>query len=273
MKTCLSIAGSDSSGGAGIQADIKTFTALKVYGMSAITALTAQNTLGVRGVLNVDPDFVALQIRSVFDDIYPDSIKIGMLANTSIIDKVSHVIEEFNAKNVVLDPVMIATSGQALLDQKSIRKLVDQLIPLVDIITPNIPELISLCQAQSIDFDESQVITPSLLKTLSMALSKSLPNRKDGSKIAILSKGGHLENNEAIDYFFDGYKEYWFREKKIETKNTHGTGCTLSSAICAQLAKGDSIEIAISNAKKYLTNALKKKLNIGGGNGPLNHFL
>ena len=273
MKTCLTIAGSDSSGGAGIQADLKTFAALNVYGMSAITALTAQNTLGVQGVSAVKPDFVTLQIRSVFEDIFPDAVKIGMLANTEIINHVAQELESFNANNVVLDPVMIATSGDPLLDQQSVRSLIDNLIPQVDIITPNVAELISLCKAQAIKFDYSQTITTSTLKTLSITLSNSLPTKKDGSVIAILSKGGHLENEDAIDYFFDGKNEHWLRGNRIQTNNTHGTGCTLSSAICSQLAKGNPINEACVNAKDYLTNALAKKLNLGSGNGPLDHTL
>ena len=273
MKTCLTIAGSDSSGGAGIQADLKTFAALNVYGMSAITALTAQNTLGVQGVSAVKPDFVALQIRSVIEDIFPDAVKIGMLANTEIINHVAQELESFNANNVVLDPVMIATSGDPLLDQQSVRSLIDNLMPNVDIITPNVAELISLCKAQAIKFDYSQAITTSTLKALSIALSKSLPTKKDGAVIAILSKGGHLENEDAIDYFFDGKNEHWLRGSRIETNNTHGTGCTLSSAICAQLAKSDGLQSACVTAKDYLTMALSKQLNLGQGNGPLEHSL
>ena len=272
MKTCLTIAGSDSSGGAGIQADLKTFAALNVYGMSAITALTAQNTLGVHGVSSVDPNFVTLQIRSVFDDIYPDAIKIGMLANTGIINSVTETLQSYNATNIVLDPVMIATSGDPLLDNESVRNLIDRLIPLASIITPNISELLALCVAQGLNIDHS-TITSTDLKTLTNSLFRSLPVKEDGSRVAILSKGGHLENDDAIDYLYDGQNEQWLRHKRIETHNTHGTGCTLSSAICAQLAKGNPINEACVNAKNYLTNALAKKLDLGSGNGPLDHTL
>jgi len=273
MKPCLTIAGSDSSGGAGIQADLKTFAACKVFGMSAITALTAQNTLGVHGVSAVSPDFVALQISSVLDDIFPDAIKIGMLANSEIINSVARTLNQHKAHNIVLDPVMIATSGDPLLNKESVRSLIDCLIPLVDIITPNVAELIALCQAQGIDVKQDQLITTSDLKDLTLKLQQSLPNKTNGSHVAVLSKGGHLADEDAVDYFYNGNNEYWLRHTRIDTANTHGTGCTLSSAIAAELAKGQTLHNACINAKQYLTGALQKQLNLGRGNGPLDHLV
>ena len=193
MQTCLTIAGSDSSGGAGIQADLKTFAAHQVYGMSAITALTAQNTLGVNAVSIVDPTFVAQQIQAVFDDIPPDSIKIGMLANSAIVSAVAQQLGAYAASNVVLDPVMIATSGDPLLDKQAVRSLLDELVPKVDIITPNIAELIALCQAKGIKVDSQQSMSYETVETLSLALFESLPRKANGEKVSILSKGGHID--------------------------------------------------------------------------------
>ena len=270
MKTCLTIAGSDSSGGAGIQADLKTFAAHGVYGMSVITALTAQNTLGVHAVNVIDADFVGAQIDAVFEDIRPDSVKIGMLANSDIINVVANRLEHYNANNVVLDPVMIATSGDPLLGQNSVRSLIDSLMPHVNIITPNVAELIALCNAQNINVD-TKALTKQTLSQLSKLLFESLPNKNDDSKIAVLSKGGHLNNDQASDYLITELGDTWFNNDRIETRNTHGTGCTLSAAIGANLAVNEPIEKACQNAKRYLTNALSKQLNLGKGNGPLNH--
>ena len=270
MKTCLTIAGSDSSGGAGIQADLKTFAAHGVYGMSAITALTAQNTLGVHAVNVIDADFVGAQIDAVFKDIRPDSVKIGMLANSDIINIVANRLEHYKAKNVVLDPVMIATSGDPLLNQSSIRSLIDSLVPQVDIITPNVAELVALCEAQNINIDTEQ-LTKETLSLLSDQLFVSLPIKSNSSRIAVLSKGGHLNDDQASDYLITERGDTWFNNVRIETNNTHGTGCTLSAAISANLAMGEPIEKACLNAKLYLTKALSKQLDLGKGNGPLNH--
>jgi len=268
MKTCLSIAGSDSSGGAGIQADLKTFTALRVYGMTAITALTAQNTLGVHDVSAVSPEFVAAQMDAVFNDIRPDAIKIGMLANAEIIHTVAERLRFYQAKNVVLDPVMIATSGDPLLDQQAVQSLINGLFPVVDLITPNTTELISLCQQQGITTDNDMALSKDDLERLTKTLFTSLEN----PHLAILSKGGHLNSNQAADYLLTSNISHWFETPRLDTQNTHGTGCTLSAAIASNLALGNSIEQACEDAKNYLTKALKKGLNLGQGNGPLNHI-
>lgn len=271
MKTCLTIAGSDSSGGAGIQADLKTFAAHGVYGMSAITALTAQNTMGVHAIENIDVDFVRAQIKAVFDDIQPDAIKIGMLANTDIIQSVAQSLSEYRASNVVLDPVMIATSGDPLLNENAIRHLIDDLVPLVDIITPNTAELIALCNAQKISINTDADLNTQTLKSLTRALFNYLPTKRDGSKVSVLSKGGHLNSNNASDYLVTQETDYWFSINRVDTNNTHGTGCTLSASICAHLALGESQRDACNNAKNYLTACLNKGLNLGSGNGPLRH--
>jgi len=273
MKTCLSIAGSDSSGGAGIQADLKTFAANGVYGMTAITALTAQNTLGVHAVSALTPDFVTQQIQAVFDDIRPDAVKIGMLANHEIVEHVAQQLHQYQATNVVLDPVMIATSGDPLLNTNAVRKLIDELVPNALIITPNVAELLALCHAQGINTPDSQHINHAQLAELTQRLFDTLPHRHDDTKVAILSKGGHVDNSDAKDYLLTQNGHHWLTSNRIDTNNTHGTGCTLSSAICARLAQGDSLEIACGNAKKYLNNALKQGLNLGSGNGPLNHLV
>jgi len=271
MKTCLTIAGSDSSGGAGIQADLKTFCAHQVYGMSAVTAITAQNTLGVNAVAAVDPILVAQQIQAVFDDIPPNAVKIGMLANCQIVETVAEQLSAYGAKNVVLDPVMIATSGDTLLDKRAIRVLVDRLIPQADIITPNTAELLTLCRAQGIKIDSNQPITHTTVETLSMALFESLPVKENGNRVSLLSKGGHLKSDQSNDFLVTENSTLWFDSKRVNTQNSHGTGCTLAAAICAQLALGKRLDVACKMAKEYLSNALAKNLNLGNGNGPLNH--
>ncbi len=272
MKTCLTIAGSDSSGGAGIQADLKTFAAHGVYGMSAITALTAQNTLGVNGVSVVEPHFVAQQIQAVFDDIRPHAVKIGMLANSKIVKTVAEQLATYQAKNVVLDPVMIATSGASLLDQDAIHVFIDTLIPKADIVTPNIAELIALCRTQGIDVGIQQTMTCNTMESLSLALFEALPNKTNGDKVSLLTKGGHLSTAHANDLLITEHSKNWLKSKRINTQNSHGTGCTLAAAICAQLALGQPLKIACEKAKEYLNNALTQNLNLGKGNGPLNHL-
>lgn len=273
MKTCLTIAGSDSSGGAGIQADLKTFAAHKVYGMSAITALTAQNTRSVHAVSLVEPFFVSQQIQAVFDDIRPDAIKLGMLANRSIVETVATQLANFEAQNVVLDPVMIATSGDPLLDKQAVRTLINALIPRVDIVTPNVAELVALCRAQNIDVNAHKTVNAESLERLSIALFESLPAKASGEKISILSKGGHLESEQANDLLITEKSKVWLKSERINTHNTHGTGCTLAAAICAQLALDEPLYLACEKAKAYLSNALAQNLNLGQGNGPLNHLL
>lgn len=255
MKTCLTIAGSDSSGGAGIQADLKTMTVNGVYAMSVITALTAQNTQGVTGILDVSPEFITEQMDAVFNDIYPDAIKIGMVSSPEIVEAIAASLEKYQAKNIVLDPVMVATSGAKLLKEEAMDSLINRLIPLADVITPNIPEGEILAGMEITNEDE-------MIKAA----------EKIGKKYdcAVLLKGGHRVN-DANDLLYRNGEFKWFRSERIDNPNTHGTGCTLSSAIAANLAKGYDIDQAIEKAKDYLTGALRAGLDLGKGSGPLMH--
>ena len=254
MKTALTIAGSDSSGGAGIQADIKTMTANGVFATSAVTALTAQNTTGVYGILNVTPDFLANQLDCVFTDIYPDSVKIGMVSSSELIEVIIEKLKQYKAKNVVLDPVMVATSGARLIDETALQSL-KKLIKTADIITPNIPE--------------AEVLSDMEIKTeKDMEIAAEKINRQYGC--AVLCKGGH-SLNDANDYLFANGTGKWFFGTRINNENTHGTGCTLSSAIASNLAKGYDMESSVERAKKYISGALSAFLNLGKGKGPMNH--
>lgn len=255
MKKVLTIAGSDCSGGAGIQADIKTITAHKMYAMSVITALTAQNTTGVYGVLESTPEFVAQQLDCIFTDIVPDSVKIGMVSNSHIIKVIVEKLKQYNAKNIVVDPVMISTSGSKLLSEDAVNTLMNELLPLGTVITPNIPEAEVLCGFQ-VKNEEDMI-----------RAAKEISKHYHGS---ILVKGGHLVN-DAIDLLYENDKVYWFKSERIDNPNTHGTGCTLSSAIACNLAKGHILEDSIRNGKAYLTGALRDMLDLGKGSGPLNH--
>ncbi len=256
MKTVLTIAGSDSIGGAGIQADIKTISALDCYAMSVVTALTAQNTMGVDDVLEVPCEFVKTQMKSVFSDIFPDAVKIGMMGNESIINAVSEVLADYKAVNVVTDPVMVSTSGRQLLSNAGINVLTKRLFPLSDLITPNIPEAEALTGIK-------------------------ITGRKDMENAAeflfymcrgsVLLKGGHMSGS-AADLLFDGDMFTWFESERICSSNTHGTGCTLSSAVAVFLAQGLSLKQSISEAKMYISGAISHGLDLGHGNGPLNHF-
>lgn len=256
MKNVLSIAGSDPSGGAGIQADLKTFAALGVYGMAAITALTAQNTRGVTGVQMVGADFARAQIKAIFDDIKVDALKIGMTGNSATIIAIANMLRTYKPRFVVLDPVMVATSGDALLSDNGARALVSQLIPLADIITPNLPEGRALL-GKDADGDK---------------MAKGLLNL--GAK-AVLLKGGHGDGDKAVDIFAsqDGAFEH-LSAPRVNTKNTHGTGCTLAAAIAAFAAKGTPTLDACRAAKEYVTRAIKTadKLNVGHGHGAVNHL-
>ena len=256
MKKVLTIAGSDSSGGAGIQADIKTITAHKLYAMSAITALTAQNTTGVYGVLDADADFVKNQIDCIFTDIRPDSVKIGMVSNSDIINAIANKLIEYKAENIVVDPVMVATSGSKLISDEAKDTLINRLLPLGTIITPNIPEA-EVLSGMSIKSDEDMI-------KAAKEISKNIDS-------AILIKGGHYDKN-ANDLLYDNGEIFWFKGDRVDTNNTHGTGCTLSSAIACNLAMGYSKEESIKNAKDYITGALKAGLDLGKGSGPLNHM-
>lgn len=256
MKKVLSIAGSDSSGGAGIQADIKTITAHKMYAMTAITALTAQNTTGVYGVLEASPDFVGQQLDCIFNDIFPDSVKIGMVSSPQIIEIIVEKLKEYHPANIVVDPVMVSTSGSRLLSEDATETLINQLIPLATVITPNIPEAEYLCGGMKICSKED----------MQQAALKIAENYNGN----ILIKGGHLEET-ADDVLYHNGKFTWFTGEKIDNPNTHGTGCTLSSAIACNLADGQDVPTSIQNAKNYLTGSLRANLNIGKGRGPLNH--
>ena len=255
MKTCLTIAGSDSSGGAGIQADLKTMTVNGVYAMSVITALTAQNTQGVSGILDVSPEFITSQMDAVFTDIYPDTIKIGMVSSPEIVEAIAKSLERYEAKNIVLDPVMVATSGAVLLKEEAMDSLINRLIPLADVITPNIPEGEILAGMKIENEDD---------------MEKAAEIIGVKYNCAVLLKGGH-KVNDANDLLYRKGDFKWFLSERIDNNNTHGTGCTLSSAIAANLAKGEDLNQAIKNAKEYLIGALRAGLNLGKGSGPLMH--
>lgn len=255
MNKILSIAGSDCSGGAGIQADIKTITAHKMYAMSVITALTAQNTTGVYDVFEATPEFVAEQMDAVFTDIYPDAVKIGMVSNKANIEMIADKLKEYDAKNIVLDPVMISTSGSKLLKDDAIDILITKLMPMATIITPNISEAECLC-GFAIDTKEE--------------MQKAVTTIARSFKGSILLKGGHLKDCSDDLLYTDG-KFFWFEQIKINNPNTHGTGCTLSSAIACNLACSADLAESISAAKCYITGALSAQLDLGKGSGPLNH--
>jgi hydroxymethylpyrimidine/phosphomethylpyrimidine kinase len=255
MKTVLTIAGSDCSGGAGIQADIKTITAHKLYAMSAITALTAQNTTGVYGIMEVTPDFLAIQLESIFSDIYPDAIKIGMVSSSSLIETIASKLIKEKAKNIVVDPVMVSTSGSKLLAEDAAITLIEKLIPIATIITPNIPEAEVLSGMKITKVEDM------------LTAAEKIARKYNG---AILIKGGH-SLNDANDLLYQDGEVEWFYGERIDNPNTHGTGCTLSSAIASNLAMGYSLSESVSNAKKYISGALKSNLNLGKGSGPLDH--
>jgi hydroxymethylpyrimidine/phosphomethylpyrimidine kinase len=255
MRKVLTIAGSDCSGGAGIQADIKTMTAHKKYAMSAIIALTAQNTTGVFGVMEATPEFVEQQLDCIFTDIYPDAIKIGMVSNSKIIEVITEKLKQYNAQKIVVDPVMISTSGSRLLNADAMDAVITKLIPIADIITPNIPEAEALCNMQ--------IETTDQMLRAAEKISEMLPG-------AVLIKGGHL-TDVADDLLYANGDANWIRGERINNPNTHGTGCTLSSAIACNLADGHSLKQSVINAKEYVTGALKAGLDFGKGSGPLNH--
>lgn len=255
MNTALTIAGSDSSGGAGIQADIKTMTANGVYGMSAITALTAQNTTGVTGIMDVTPEFLEKQIDAIFTDIFPDAIKTGMVSSSELIHVIADKLKQYNASNIVVDPVMVATSGAKLISDDAIETLKECLLPLATVITPNIPEA-EVLSDMKIESEED------------MEKAAKLIFEKFGC--AVLCKGGH-QVNDANDLLYSADGPVWFKGKRIDNPNTHGTGCTLSSAIASNLAKGESLENSVKNAKDYISGALAAMLDLGKGSGPLAH--
>ncbi len=255
MKTALSIAGSDCSGGAGIQADLKTMTMNGVYAMSAITALTAQNTTGVAAILESDPDFLAKQIDAVFTDIRPDAVKIGMVSSVPLIEVIADRLRFYKAGNIVVDPVMVATSGSALIETDAVQALKEQLLPLATVVTPNIPEAEVL--------SGMAIHTPEEMEQAARQISETYG-------CAVLCKGGHSVN-DANDLLVANDEAKWFLGKRIDNPNTHGTGCTLSSAIAANLAKGKPLDEAVQRAKEDISGALADMLDLGQGSGPMNH--
>ena len=255
MKTALSIAGSDSSGGAGIQADLKTMTLNGVYAMSAVTALTAQNTTGVRAIQESTPEFLKQQLDAVFEDIFPDAVKIGMVSSGALIRVIGDRLRYYKAKNIVVDPVMVATSGSSLIKTEAVEVLMEELLPLAVLLTPNIPEA-QLLSGLPIENGEDMAAAA----------------EKIGSTYgcAVLLKGGH-SINDANDLLYADGEARWFMGRRIDNPNTHGTGCTLSSAIAANLAKGFSLEESVGRAKEYLSGALAAMLDLGKGSGPMDH--
>lgn len=255
MKTVLTIAGSDSSGGAGIQADLKTMIANGVYGMSAITALTAQNTTGVFDIMNVTPEFLAKEIDAVFTDIYPDAVKVGMVSDGELIEVIADKLVMYKADNIVIDPVMVATSGAKLISDDAVETLKNRLFPLATVLTPNIPE--------------AEILSEITIKgKKDMKSAAALIGEKYNS--AILLKGGH-SICDADDLLFRNGEYVWFEGRRIDNPNTHGTGCTLSSAIASNLAKGYNLDKSVEKAKEYISGALAAMLDLGAGSGPMNH--
>lgn len=255
MKKILTIAGSDSSGGAGIQADIKTIAVHKMYGMSVITALTAQNTTGVRAILDATPEFVGQQLDCVFTDIFPDAVKIGMVSRGEIIETIAERLRRYGAKNIVVDPVMVSTSGCRLISEEAVKTLIEKLLPLGTVITPNIPETELLCGFAIKDED---------------GMIRAAEWLAGHIGCAVLVKGGHLAGG-ATDLLYENGRLAWLRSEYVDNPNTHGTGCTLSSAIACGLAGGKTLRESIQSAKDYLTGALKAMLDLGKGPGPLDH--
>ena len=254
-KTALTIAGSDSSGGAGIQADIKTMMANGVYAMSAITALTAQNTTGVTAILNATPEFLGQELDSVFTDIFPDAVKIGMVSDRELICIIAEKLKQYQTKNIVVDPVMVATSGARLISEDAIETLKQELFPLAAILTPNIPEAEELTGIKIHSAEDMISAARRISETY---------------HCAVLCKGGH-QLNDANDLLYANDSYQWFEGKRIDNPNTHGTGCTLSSAIASNLAKGYDMNTSVKRAKDYISGALAAMLDLGAGSGPMDH--
>ena len=255
MKTALTIAGSDSSGGAGVQADLKTMTMNGVFAMSAITALTAQNTTGVTGIMEVYPEFLEQQLDAVITDIRQDAVKIGMVSSEELIKMISKKLKEYHLENIVVDPVMVATSGSRLISETAIDTLKTQLLPMATVITPNIPEAEVLAEMEIRSEDD---------------MVEAAKKIHEMYHCAVLCKGGH-SLNDANDLLYQEGEATWFHAKRINNPNTHGTGCTLSSAIASNLAKGYSLEESIHRAKEYISGALEAMLDLGKGSGPMDH--
>lgn len=255
MKTVLSIAGSDSCGGAGIQADLKTMTMNGVYGMTVITALTAQNTVGVRGIQEVTPDFLGRQMDAVFEDVFPDAVKIGMVSSAELIEVIAERLRFYQARNIVMDPVMVSSSGTRLLKSDAAETLIGRLLPLASLVTPNLPEAEILSGSSIHDREDVQRVARQI---------------RDSFGTAVLLKGGHRAD-DADDLLCDENGFTWFRGERIENPNGHGTGCTLSSAIASNLAKGFTREESVRRAKAYVSGALAAQLDLGKGSGPMKH--
>ena len=256
MKKALSIAGSDCSGGAGIQADIKTMSAHGIYAMSAITALTDQNTTGVTDILEATPDFLSAQLDAVFSDIFPDAVKIGMVSSAALIDVIAQKLRQYQARHIVVDPVMVSTSGSKLLQDEALEALKTKLLPLAEVVTPNIPEAEILA--------DRKIESPADMEAAAKTISEQY-------HCAVLCKGGH-DLNDANDLLWKDGAGHWFKGNRIDNPNTHGTGCTLSSAIASNLAKGMELEEAVRRAKEYISGALAAMLDLGKGRGPMNHL-
>ena len=256
MKTALTIAGSDSSGGAGIQADIKTMTANGVFAMSAITALTAQNTTGVTDILEATPQFLGEELDAIFTDIFPDAVKIGMVSSSGLIAVIADKLRQYKARNIVVDPVMVATSGARLISEEAVDALKEKLLPLATLLTPNIPEAEVLSGMTISD--------PAGMERAARAISEQYG-------CAVLCKGGH-QISDADDLLWRNGAGVWFRGRRIQNSNTHGTGCTLSSAIAANLAKGYDLDRSVQRAKDYISGALAAMLDLGKGSGPMDHM-
>ena len=255
MRTALTIAGTDPSGGAGIQADIKTMTANGVFAMSAVTALVAQNTTGVKSIVECTPEFLAEQLDCVFTDIFPDAVKTGMVSSIPLIEMIADKLKQYGARNLVVDPVMVATSGDRLISRDAVETLKARLLPMAAVITPNIPEAELL--------SGREIRSAAGMEDAARAIY-------DGYGCAVLCKGGH-SLNDANDLLWQGTGGQWFRGRRIENPNTHGTGCTLSSAIASNLAKGYGLAEAVERAKAYLSGALGAMLDLGRGPGPMDH--
>ena len=256
LKSVLTVAGSDSSGGAGIQADIKTMTMNGVYAMSAITALTAQNTTGVYEIFEVSPEFLGAQLDAIFQDIPPHSVKTGMVSSPELISVIAEKLKQYNAENIVVDPVMVSTNGSRLMQSDALSALTEKLIPLATLVTPNIPEAEILADIKIKDKEDM------------LCAAKTIAEKCNCS---VLLKGGH-SIEDANDLLYANGNYTWFEGQRINNPNTHGTGCTLSSAIAANLAKGFTVSDSVKRAKQYISEALAAMLNLGKGSGPLNHL-
>lgn len=257
MHTVLTVAGSDCSGGAGIQADLKTFIMHGVYGMSAITALTAQNTRGVRSIEEASPDFLADQLDAIFQDITPEAVKIGMVSSTELIQVIADKLATYKAAHIVVDPVMVATSGARLIEEKALRALKEALLPLAEVMTPNLPEAEILA--------EKTILSKKEMEEAAKALEERF-------RCGVLLKGGHrLEDADDLLVYQGNIR--WFHHPRIANLNTHGTGCTLSSAIAAQLAKGKELPVAVEEAKVYVSAAIEASMDLGKGRGPIMHHV